>query len=101
MSSDFNNVSKLFSNGVVSIGNTPTEINLGTYEDGIEFVRIYNDGNKTMYFGGPSVTASGANKGEPLVKKQWAQIPVTESGQVYAIVASGSEDALVSHWGND
>lgn len=52
---------------VVSVGVTATELFTGVSRNpNRQYIRIYNDGNRTCFIGPTGVTASGSTKGEAL-----------------------------------
>lgn len=66
---------------------------------GREGVRIHNDSNNTVYFGySSSVTSSGPNKGEPLLKGESIDIGLSENHGVWLISASGSNNCIVTEF---
>ena len=67
----------------------------GSREVNRQTLSIYNDGSSTIYFGPTGVTSS---TGEPLLKKQRVEIPVSDIG-VYMITASGSSTVIIQELG--
>jgi hypothetical protein len=90
----------VFVQKVVSVGATATKLVVASSADpDREIVRIYNDSNSIVYIGPSTVTSSGTNKGEPLYKKQWIELPFGPDLEVYGIVASGTADVIVTEAG--
>jgi hypothetical protein len=72
----------------ISVSTTEVEAKVGASAlAGRETLRIYNNSNRTVYFGPSGVTSS---TGEPILKKQWVNIPVGDSISVYLITDSGT-----------
>jgi hypothetical protein len=96
-SSQFSDVdNSSFIHAVVSVGTSAVEMKVnGTRLSGRQELRIYNDSNVTIYLGSPSVTTSGATKGEPLVKGQWISYNAGQDVAVYAIAGTTSNNVIV------
>ncbi len=88
--------SVLFEQEVISVPITQVEaIASGTDIDDRQFVRVYNNGNRTIYFGPTGVTSS---TGEPLLKKQWIEIAL-KGQSLFLISASGVGSVIVTDLG--
>jgi hypothetical protein len=60
-----------------------------------QVIRIYNDGNRTVYLGPATVTSSGPTKGEPLESGEAISYPGGDS-QLYAITNSGTTSLIIT-----
>lgn len=81
---------------VVSVGTVAVEAKVGgSTLSNRGLVKIYNNSSKTMYHGPATVTTSGANIGEPIVKGQTVYLPFGSSTKVYLIAATAANDAIV------
>ena len=100
---DFSDLGNLLQHGELSLSTTPVLARVGGSNAGNrEYIAIYNDGNQTIYYSNSaSVSSSGSNRGWPIVKKQWAIIPVTEDHDIYVVVSSGTDSVLLQEWGYD
>lgn len=79
--------------GPISIGTTETAIRVGGSNlEGREVVRIYNNSSTIIYLGPSGVTPA---TGEPLRRRQSAELPLGEAIDLFGIVASGSANAIV------
>lgn len=83
--------------GSVTVGTSAVEAIVGgSVLDDRQFVRIYNDSNSVIYWSfNPSMTTSGANRGEPIEKKQWIEIPAGEQVPVYLRANSNGNSVIV------
>jgi len=85
-----------FSQGLVTVGTTEVEAKVGgTRRDGRQMLRVYNKSNNIVYFGPTGVTTT---TGEPIEKKQWVNIPASDSLALFLIAGSASNDVIVSEW---
>ena len=74
--------------GTKNVTTTEVEASVGvTAHPDRQFVRIYNDGPETIYFGPSGITSS---TGEPIRKKQWVEIAARDSLEVYIITDSAT-----------
>jgi len=90
----------VFVQKTVSVGTSATKLAVAANADpDRELIRIYNDSSSTVYIGPSTVTISGSTKGEPLLKKQWIELPFGPDLEVYGIVASGTADVIVTEAG--
>jgi len=88
--------SDLFRQAQITVGDTQVEaVVSGTDIFEREFVRIYNKGNRTIYFGPNGVTSS---TGEPLLKSQWVEIAI-RGQSVFMITDSSTADVIVTDIG--
>lgn len=97
VASDFSDTnSSIYEQETLTVGTTEVEaICSSTDIDERQFVRIYNNSNKKIYFGPSGVTSS---TGEPLFKKQ--AVTLALKGQsVYMVVDSGTGDVIVTDIG--
>ena len=86
----------LYVSGSVTITTTATEIKVGaSREENRQMVIIYNNSNKTVFFGPAGVTIS---TGIPLLKEQLVEIPLGDIG-IFAIVASSTGTVIVQEIG--
>lgn len=86
----------VYLSGAVTVGVTETEAKVGASRDSArQFVRIYNDGTATLFFGPTGVTTTS---GEPLLKKQSVELAAADLG-VFMIVASGTVNVIVQEIG--
>lgn len=100
MPADFNDIAKLLTKNELSVGTSPTEVKVGASSAaGREYVAIYNDSSNIVYVGDSSVTTSGAKRGRPIEKRQWAHIPSPEDGPVY-LIADQVSSVQIEEWGN-
>jgi hypothetical protein len=85
----------------ITITTTATELIVsGSPENERELIRVYNNGPQKVYIGfNNSVTAAGANQGEPLFKNQWIEYPFGPDLTLYAITASSTADVTISELG--
>lgn len=95
-------VDDLYIQANISVGTTATELVVGSSPDPDRMVvRIYNKGDETVYIGPENtVTASGANQGEPVFKDQWILFCLHPNLTVFGITESGSSTVLVQELGN-
>lgn len=68
----------------------------GTPEDGRQFVRIYNDSNKVIYFGPAGLATSEM---EPLRRRQSVEIAATPDIEVVVKTASGTGNVIIQEIG--
>jgi hypothetical protein len=85
----------------ITVTTTATELIVGgSPESERELVRVYNNGTQKIYIGfDNTVTAAGANQGEPLFKNQWIEYPFGPDLTLYAVTASGTADVTISELG--
>lgn len=82
--------------GVVTVGVTEVEAKVGASRSPLrQFVRLYNKGTGTIYFGPTGVNST---IGEPLAKKQSVEIAASDLG-VYMIAGTGTVDVIVTEIG--
>ena len=95
-------VNDVFIQTNLSVSTTAVEIKVGsTPDEARQVLRVYNKGPETIYLGPENtVTASGANQGEPLFKDQWIEFTIPPFLTLYGITASGTSTALVQEIGN-
>lgn len=80
---------------VVSVPSSATELKVGPVRNGTrQQIILYNDGLVTAYIGASGVSASGANKGVPLVPRQTAVYALGDVG-LYGVVLLGSTNIIV------
>jgi hypothetical protein len=77
-----------YSNGLVTVGTSATVI--AVVQQLPAGPLIANTGSETVFLGGPSVAASGANQGVPLAAGTSIQIPASasEDNTLFGIVAA-------------
>lgn len=86
--------------GVVSVGTSAVEAKVGGSPLATrERLVIYNDSNKTVYWGPSSVTISGSTKGIPLGSGQMVMIPAGANLSVYLVSDSLSNNVIVQELG--
>lgn len=86
----------VYVSGRITVTTSDTEAKVGASREAErQFVRIYNDGNKTVYFGpgGQSTTDM-----EPLKKRQYVEIAVADLG-VFLKTDSGTSDVIIQEIG--
>jgi hypothetical protein len=86
-----------YNNGATTVGTTPTLIAV-TADCGTGGVLVQNNGTATVYLGGPSVAASGANLGISLAQGTTPLLVPTVGGPadgLYAVTASSSATVVV------
>ena len=89
--------SNVYLSGTVTVTVSGVEAKVGsTSEENRQFVRIYNKGNQTVYFG-----PSGLNFDdmEPLFKKQSVEIAATNLIEVFLKTETGTSDVIVQEIG--
>jgi hypothetical protein len=60
-----------------------------------QVIRVYNDGNRSVFIGPSGVTASGPTKGEELRKQEAISMSLGDTG-LFAITSSGTCDLIVT-----
>lgn len=97
---EYNDVlEQAYVSSTVSVGTTQVEAKVGGSRlAGREVVTIYNDSNSTVFYGPSGVSTSGANKGEPLFKRQSVSIPAGQEVGVFIIADSASNQVIVQEW---
>jgi hypothetical protein len=84
--------------GRVVVGTSAVEAKVGaTRLDGREMLVIYNDSNNTVFHGPSGVTASGVNKGIPILKGEFVSVMVGNLG-VFLIASSAGNNVIVQEW---
>jgi hypothetical protein len=85
-----------YNNGLTSVGTSPTLIAVAL-SAGMSGILVYNAGSQTVYLGGASVAASGANQGFPLAASASINVPSVggPANQLYAITASSTSNVVV------
>lgn len=84
-----------YNNAATSVGTSVTLIaNVASNDAG---VLVYNAGSVTVYLGGGTVAASGANQGYPLAATSGVTVPSTggSENQLYAITGSSTATVVV------
>jgi hypothetical protein len=83
--------------GVITVTTTSIEAKVGSSRQiKRQALRIFNNSSLTIFWGNSSVTSSN---GEPLLPKQWVNIPVGDQVAVHLITASGSaSDIRIQEW---
>ena len=82
--------------GLVAVTSSQIEAKVGaSRQSGRQMLRIYNGSNAIVYFGPTGVTTS---TGEPIEKKQWVNIPASDTLALFLIAASGTNNVIVSEW---
>lgn len=82
--------------GAVTVTTSQIEAKVGGSRlAGRQMLRVYNGSSNIIYFGPTGVSTT---TGEPIEKKQWANIPVGDNIAVFLIAASGSNSVIVSEW---
>jgi hypothetical protein len=79
-----------YTNGLVTITTSPTEITV--VQQLPQGPMITNTGAQTVFLGGPSAAASGANQGVPVAAGASVQVPASasEDNTLFGIVAMGT-----------
>lgn len=81
---------------IISVGTSQVEAKVGaSILSNRQELMIYNDSSSVIYIGPSGVTTSGANKGIPLQKKSWINLPMGDYISVYMIAGSASNDVIV------
>jgi hypothetical protein len=81
---------------VVSVTASATELFTGVSRNPRrQVMRIYNDSTSTVFIGPTGVTASGATRGEPILKKESLEITIGNVA-IFGIVASGTADVIIT-----
>jgi hypothetical protein len=84
--------------GRVVVGTSAVEAKVGaTRLDGREMLVIYNDSNRTIFHGPSGVTASGVNKGIPILKGEFVSVMVGNLG-VFLIASGAGNNVIVQEW---
>lgn len=87
---------ELYAQATVNVGTTEVEAKVGaTRNPQRQVLRIYNNGNQTVYVGPTGVTASS---GEPLRRRQSMTLQIQDLG-VFMITQSSSSDVIVTELG--
>lgn len=91
-------VSDGYVSNVISVGTTAIEACAsGTRLVGREFLVIYNDSLVTIYHGPATVSASGVNKGIPILRGETVQISAGDLG-VFLIAGTASNSVIVQEF---
>lgn len=84
----------------LSVSTTATEAKVGGSPlQGRQELLLFNDSSTIVYFGPPTVTSSGSNKGITLEPGEFLQIPIRETVSLYCITASGTATLIVQEIG--
>lgn len=87
----------VYLSGRVTVDTTGVEAKVGvTAETERQFVRVYNDGAETVYFGPSGLATTDM---EPLKKKQWMELAATSDLNITLKTASGTSDVIIQEIG--
>lgn len=98
---DFNNIFSSMAEAVLLVGTTPIELKVGaTALPGRELVTLFNDTPFILYYGGPSVSSSGANKGTPVFRFQNVSIAAGENLSLWIVAptAGPNNNLILKEW---
>lgn len=83
--------------GVITVTVSSIEAKVGgSRQTNRQTLRIFNNSTTTIFWGSSTVTAAN---GEPILSKQWVNIPVGDRVAVHLITLSGSAtDVRIQEW---
>lgn len=83
----------------ISVGTTQVEAKAGASAlSNRQELIIFNDGNRTVYFGPTGVTSTGATKGIPIDANETVNIQVGDSLQIFLITDTSTSDVIIQEF---